>query len=228
MPLSPPPTRRCRRPRVGRAGPVPGGGRPQRVGAAVPVGEVVQQRALVGQAGLWAAGVPISRMDKRKIWALTLRAGVDVGAFGIGQPDGLDRRADAAVQQLQKGAVQPGVDRRIGVAAGAAPGALAVDVLHQQPGALAAGVVDVGVGVALVDHQKFGVGAVYLQGDGAAHLLGSQSRCHGKTSFQNSRRASAWFQTPAAVRLARVPRSASKGCWVISAPLPAPELPPGR
>src|SRR5699024_5589144 len=98
---------------------------------------------------------------------------------------------------------------------------LAVDVLHQQPGALAAGVVDVGVGAALVDHQKFGVGAVYLQGDGAAHLLGSQSRCPGKTSSQNSSRASAWFQTPAAVRLARVPRSASKGCRVISAPPPS-------
>ena len=197
---------------VGGAGPVPGGGAvqgggPQRVLAAVPVREVVQQGPFVGQAGLLGGGgAHLPHGQQKRLSAHPRAAAVDAAAVGIGQLDGLDRLPDAAVQQLEKSAVQPGVQQGSGVIVAVVPDPLGVNVLHQQPGAFAAGVVDAGVGVALMDHHKRGVRAVNLQRDGTAHGLGRQSGCHKKVPpfkipgapgpRSRHRRRSGWRRTP--------------------------------
>ena len=176
--------------RVRRAGPPVGGGAVQVCDALVicagsgPQLEVCQFCAVFRQVAPRRLTAHFNIGEQKHFGAQTICAAVDshagAGAGAVGNLGLLDLVADVCIDQVEEGAVEVAVDGAAGIIidVGTVPLAVFVDVLHQEPGAVAALIVDVGR-LALVDYDEVPQGTADFDFNDTSYGFGAKcGGCH--------------------------------------------------
>ena len=162
-------------------------------GGSVAGDKIVQLGAVVREVGTLVVGEAYLSTRQQENLAAQSVGPVAVGSAGaavltVRDFDLLDSVADVGVVAVDPGAVQVGLNIRalqyVGVPG--VPHPVLSDVLPQQPGSVATGVIGAGR-AALVDHDVVDGGTVLLELDDGAYRLGAKcDTCHRDTSLHEN------------------------------------------
>ena len=145
--------------------------------------EISQLRALVDGYRVYVVEARFGRTEQENFCGQSVGAAIDGSpehgtAFAVRYLYLFNGVLDARLKQIQERAVQVGMDGAVGVGIviQAMPLAIFVDVLHQNPCAVAACIVDARIRDTLMHHNEISDGTTHRDFDRAAHGQSAQ-RC---------------------------------------------------